>query len=197
MTQRLRGLVLHLRSRAIPATLLVFLAAAALTWAGHRLDDPGTARAVGLIAVVLGVAAVARTLAGPDEELERGTPVRWRLVRALHVLLLGGVLFGLLAAARAAADRPTHAVPFGSLALAVSALTALTALAAALFGAHAAWAPPVGWALLMVAIGPRPTRFEQALTWLVQEPRTDTSTTVAVGLTVLGAVAYTLRGSRR
>ncbi|MFJ6619308.1 hypothetical protein ACIQOW_17220 [Kitasatospora sp. NPDC091335] len=197
MTPGLRGLVLHLRSRAVPAALLVFLVAAALTWAGYRLDDPGAARMVGLVAAVLGVAAVARTLAGPDEELERGTPVRWRLVRALHVTLPGAVLLGLLAAVHLAVGRTAHAVPFATLVLAVPALTGLTGLAAVLLGAQAAWVPPVGWGLLMLAVGARPSLVEQAMTWMVQEPRTDTSTAVAVGLTVLGTAAYTLRGSRR
>ncbi|MFB6887839.1 hypothetical protein ACFCX4_00780 [Kitasatospora sp. NPDC056327] len=196
MSPALRGVVLHLRSRSIPATGLVFLAAAAFTAAGYRAQDPGTAHAVGLIAAVLGVAALARTLAGPDEELERGTPVRWRLVRTLHLTLLAGVLLGLLAAVHAVADRPGHAVPPGSLALTVTALAGLTALSAALFGAQAAWVPPIGWALLMVAVGPRPSTFEQALTWMVQEPRTTTSTATALTLAVLGAVAYALRGSR-
>ncbi|GAA1383524.1 hypothetical protein GCM10009639_03970 [Kitasatospora putterlickiae] len=196
MTPALRGVVLHLRSRSIPATGLVFLAAAAFTWAGYRADDPGVAQVVGLIAAVLGVASVARTLAGPDEELERGTPVRWRLVRTLHLTLLGGVLLGVLATVHAVADRPTHAVPPVGLALAVTALTGLTALSAALFGAQAAWVPPIGWALLMVATGPRPSVFEQVLTWMVQEPRTTASTATALTLAVLGTLAYALRGSR-
>ncbi|MEU9047890.1 MULTISPECIES: hypothetical protein [unclassified Kitasatospora] len=196
MTPGLRGLVLHLRSRAIPATAVVFLCAAALTWAGCRMDDPGGSRMVRLIAVVLGVAAVARTLAGPDEELERGTPARWRLIRALHLTLLGGALLGLLAAVGLLAGRQTHAVPLGTLVQAVSALTATTALAAVLFGAQAAWAPPVGWALLMLAVGPRDNITGEALTWMVQEPHTDVSRTVPAVLTVVGAAAYIRWGSR-
>jgi hypothetical protein len=196
MTPGLRGIVLHLRCRAIPATVLLFLLAAGLTWAGYQLDDPVTARMVGLIAVVLGIAATARTLTGPDEELERGTPIRWRLVRAVHLTLLGGTLFALLTAVHLTVGRQVHAVSLGSLAQAVLALTALTALAAVLLGAHAAWVPSAGWALLMLVVGPRSSVSGQALTWLVQEPATVTSTTVVALLTVVGVAAYAQRGSR-
>lgn len=196
MTPGLHGIVLHLRCRAIPATALVFLAAAGLTWAGYLSDDSELTRMVGLIAVVLGIAATSRTLAGPDQELERGTPMPWRLIRAIHLLLLGGSLLGLLAAVHLAAGRPASAVPFGTLVQAVLALTALTALGAVLFGAQAAWVPSVGWGLLMLALGPQNTVSGQVLSWMVQDPRTVTSTTVAVLLTVVGAVAYSRRGSR-
>lgn len=196
MTPGLHGIVLHLRCRAAPATALVFLAAAGLTWAGYLSDDPGLTRMVGLIAVVLGIAVTARTLAGADEELERGTPMPWRLIRAIHLLLLSGSLLGLLAAVHLVAGRQAPAVPFGTLVQAVLALTALTALGAVLFGAHAAWVPSIGWGLLMLAMGPLKSVGGQVLTWLVQDPRTVTSTAVAALLTVVGIVAYARRGSR-
>ncbi|MER6399874.1 hypothetical protein ABT263_28110 [Kitasatospora sp. NPDC001603] len=196
MTAGMRGIALYLRSRAIPSTVLVFLAAAGLTCAGYLSDDPMTARMVGLIAVVLGIAAIARTLSGPDEELEHGTPVPWRLIRLLQVSLLGGTLLGLLAAVHQIAGKRAHAVPFGNLLWAVLALTAVTALATALVGAQAAWVPAIGWALLMLVVGPRNSVGGQALTWMVQDPRTVTSTTVAALLTVVGVAAYTQRGSR-
>jgi fermentation-respiration switch protein FrsA (DUF1100 family) len=196
MTPGLHGIVLHLRCRAVPATVLVFLAAAGLTWAGYLPDDPSTARMVGLIAVVLGIAAIARTLAGPDEELERGTPMPWRLVRAVHLTLLGGFLLGLLTAVHAVAGQRAPAVSFGNLVQAVLALTALTALGAVLLGAHTAWVPSIGWALLILAMGPRSSVSGQALTWMVQDPGTVTSTTVAALLTVVGIAAYVRRGSR-
>ncbi|MFJ8623644.1 hypothetical protein ACIRD3_12475 [Kitasatospora sp. NPDC093550] len=197
MNPGLRGIVLHLRSRAVPATVLVFLAAAGLTWAGHLTHDPMVARTVGLTAAVLGAAATARTLAGPDEELERGTPAPWRLIRALHLTLLGGLLLGLLTAAHLTAGQRDHTVFAGGLLQAVPALTALTALAAVLLGAPAAWVPATGWALLVLATGPRKSVGGQALTWMVQDPATATSVTAATVLTAVGAVAYTLRGSRR
>ncbi|MFE9613525.1 hypothetical protein [Streptomyces sp. NPDC006012] len=197
MTWEPRGIMLHLRSRAVPATVLVFLAAAGLTWAGYLLDDPATARTVALIAVLLGIAPIARTLSGPDEELERGTPVPWRLIRTVHLTSLGGTLLSLLAAVHLIAGRWPAVVSFGTLAQAVAALTGLTALSTVLLGAHAAWAPSLGWALLMVAVGPRNSVGGQALTWMVQEPGTVTSTTVAVLLTVVGGVAYARHGSHR
>ncbi|WP_048910488.1 hypothetical protein [Streptomyces sp. NRRL WC-3744] len=197
MTPDLRGVMLHLRSRAVPATVGIFLAAAGLTWAAYLLDDPTTARTIALIAVVLGVAPLARTLCGPDEELERGTPAPWRLIRALHLTSLGGILLVLLTAAHLIAGRRHSVVSFGTLAQAVAALTALTALAAVFVGAHAAWVPSLGWALAMVAAGPRASVGGQALTWMVQEPGTVASTTVAVLLTVAGGVAYARCGSRR
>ncbi|MFG2349293.1 hypothetical protein [Streptomyces phaeochromogenes] len=196
MTPGLRGIVLHLRCRAVPATVLVFLAAAALTWVAYLTDDPATAQRLGLIAIVLGVAPTARTLAGPDEELERGTPAPWRLIRAVHLLLLGGVLLGLLVVVHRIAGQQAHAVAYGTVVQAVLALTALTALGAVLVGAHVAWVLPIGWAMLMLAVGPRESVVGQALTWMVQEPGTATSTTVAALLTVVGVAAYTRRGSR-
>jgi hypothetical protein len=196
MTPGLHGIVLHLRCRAVPVTVLVFLAAAALTWAAYLPDDPAITHRLGLIAVVLGIAPTARTLAGPDEELERGTPAPWRLIRAVHLLLLGGVLLGLLVVVHRIAGQGAHAVAYGTVVQAVLALTALTALGAVLVGAHAAWVLPIGWAMLMLAVGPRESVVGQALTWMVQEPGTVTSTTVAALLTVVGAAAYTQRGSR-
>ncbi|WP_406488012.1 hypothetical protein [Streptomyces phaeochromogenes] len=196
MTPGLHGIVLHLRCRAVPATVLVFLAAAALTWAAYLSDDPATTQRLGLIAVVLGVAPTARTLAGPDEELERGTPAPWRLIRAVHLLLLGGVLLGLLVVVHRIAGQQAHAVAYGTVVQAVLALTALTALGAVLVGARAAWVLPIGWAMLMLAVGPRESVIGQALTWMVQEPGTVTSTTVVALLTVVGVAAYTRRGSR-
>ncbi|MGY1434059.1 hypothetical protein [Streptomyces reniochalinae] len=196
MTRGSRGLMLYARSRSIPATLLVFLAAACLAWTGYLTDDPATAHRIGLIAVVLGVAAVPRTLAGPDEELERATALPWRLVRTLHLTLLAGLLLSLLAADHLITARQSHTVPFDNLAQAVPALTASTALSAACFGARTAWMPSVGWGLLMIAVGPRISLGGQALTWMVQEPPTVTSATTAALLTVVGVAAYARRGSR-
>ncbi|WP_019544773.1 hypothetical protein [Streptomyces sulphureus] len=196
MSRGSRGVLLYARSRSIPTTVLTFLAAAGLTRAGYLAEDPATTHRVCLIAVVLGVAAIAHTLAGPDGELERPTALPWRLVRTLHVTLLGGILLGLLTASQLIAAQWTHSTPFANLAQAVLALTALTALSAACFGARTAWVPSVGWALLMLAVGPRVSVGGQILTWLVQDPRTVTSTTVAALLTVVGLAAYAQRGSR-
>ncbi|WP_421107657.1 hypothetical protein [Streptomyces sp. NEAU-S77] len=194
----LRRTVLHLRCRAIPATALVFLAAAAVTWSSYASDDPGTTRTIGQTAIVLGMAATARTLAGPDEDLERSTAAPWKLIRTVHVTALGGTLLALLTAAhRFGAGPGGVAVPEGMLVQAVFGLLALSALGAAVLGAARAWSLPVGWGLTALTVGPKGTPSGEALTWMVQDPGTTISITVAAVVTVVGVGDYIRRGSHR
>lgn len=194
MTLLSRGVLLHARCRAIPPTLLVFLAVAVATWAAYQADSPRTAQEIGRAAVLLGAAATARTFAGPDTELERAAAVPWRLMRAAHLVLLGGLLLGLLVAARHL-GQPADAADHGLLVRQVVGFVSLTALGAVLFGARAAWVLAVGWGLIAMSAGPQQSVPGEVLTWMSKDPATTASTATFAALTLAGAGAYIRRGS--
>jgi hypothetical protein len=192
----MRWLALYVRSRGVPVAFAVAVGAVALVWgAWSWFSDARTvnARAVTLT-VMVGVAAFARTLSGPDESLDRTAAVRWPLRRLAHVCVLGAAVVGLLLS-----TLPTGArfAPAEVVLRNTAGLLGLTTLCAALFGVALCWVAPLVWtvfsALPFVDASTKPA--EQVAGWLVQPTGTTAATVCAAVLAVAGLAAYAWRGA--
>lgn len=191
----MRWLGLYLRSRGVPAAAAVAVGAVAAAWAGWSwFSDAHTVntRAVTLT-VMLGVAAFARTLSGPDDSLERTAAFRWPVRRFVHLLVVGGLLVGLCVPTLVTDARFE---PLSVVARNAAGLLGLAALGAALFGAALAWVAPLTWTVIAVMpFFDASSRFGvQVAGWLVQPAGTGGATACGVVLGVLGLAAYTWRG---
>jgi hypothetical protein len=192
----MRWLGLFARSRGVPVALSAAVGAVALVWAGWSwLSDARTvnARAVSLT-VMLGVAAFARTLSGPDDSLDRTAALRWPVRRFLHLLGVGAVVVGLCLPTLVTDAR---FAPVGLVARNTAGLLGLTALGAAVFGAALSWVAPLTWTLVSVLpfLDASTHLGTQVAAWLIQPAGTGTATVCAVVLAVCGLVSYTWRGS--
>ncbi|MFD1152149.1 hypothetical protein, partial [Saccharothrix hoggarensis] len=115
--------------------------------------------------------------------------------RAAHLLLDVGLVAALLLAAGRVAD---PIAPDAFVLRDVLGLGGLAALGAVLFGARAAWAPPVGWAGVTLVVPPTGDHWlTRLLTWPVQPTGTTSATTTAVVLGCAGLLAYSWFGCRR
>ncbi|WP_432970698.1 hypothetical protein [Dactylosporangium sp. CA-233914] len=193
----MRWVWLYLRARRVPAALATSTALLAAAWAGHLLWSDSRLVNANLVAltVLLGVSALAATLGGPDEDLERTAPVRWPLRRVVHLLaaaLAVGVPLALTA---------LTAARFGPLGLVVrdlAGLLGLTALGAAVGGAGRSWIAPLGWTLVAVApfLDPSHSVRLQVLCWPVQPAGNTAAWICAAVLAAGGTIAYAWRGGR-
>ncbi|WP_327039827.1 hypothetical protein [Micromonospora maris] len=191
---------MHLTARGGPAFLVGLVVIAVLAWVagswlaarpyfgGSVARIPVVALAPLLVAVLLGP-----SLAGADEELERGTPLPWRVWRTGHVLL-AAVLSAAVLSLAGLADPHT----FGAYALVRNTLghTGLVVGAAALLGVRLAWLPAFCYGCAVYAAAPRGTdRVTAVWAWPVQ-PSSATVPWLVVGvLFVAGTAAYVLLGA--
>lgn len=133
------------------------------------------------------------TLAGADEEFERGTPLRWPAWRTGHVLL------AVLAVATALVLTGLRAPEtFGAQALARNTLgwIGLVAGATALLGARLAWLPAFGYGCVVYVAAPRDAGVFVALwAWPVQPSTAAASWVAAGGVLALGLAGYACCGS--
>ncbi|GLY32752.1 hypothetical protein [Kineosporia sp. NBRC 101731] len=191
----MRWTTLYARSRQVPRSLFVAIAAAAvacLLWAVFS-DDPTVGDRLMTTGVMLGTAALGLTLGTFDEELNRTAAHHWPLRRALHLLLALGVLVALALATRLG---PAHFAPFPTVLRNVVGLLGLTALGAAVLGADLSWLGSAVWTLVCVLPfgGPSPDVLTQMATWPVQTSDATAATVSAVVLALAGATAYTFYG---
>lgn len=201
MTGRL--LRLHLRARGASAfvagvSVITLLAWTGGTWLAGRsfLDGPAARLPVVVLAPLLAAVLLGSTLAGADEELERGTPLRWPAWRAGHVLL--AVLAVLAVAAALVLTGLRVPETFGAHALARNTFgwIGLVAGATALLGARLAWLPAFGYGCAVYFARPRDTGVFVALwAWPVQPSAAAASWWAASGVLALGLVGYAYRGS--
>ncbi|WDZ84689.1 hypothetical protein [Micromonospora cathayae] len=187
--------LLYLRSRRVPLALAAAVGGAAVVWAlclAFAEERDATPMVV-VLTVLLMVAALAPTLAGPDENLDRTAAVRWPWRRAAH--LLGGLLVVLVVLF---ATRHTGA-RFGPAALVArdaAGLLGLTALCATLLGAARSWFLPLGWTAV-AALYPQPGTWGAAATWQGQPTDSRAAALTAAVLAVGGLVAYSIAGPAR
>ena len=189
----MRWLILYARSRSVPTTVAVIVAGTLAAWGiGRTTDDPGTRSTLALLAMAAGVAATAPGLAGADIDLDRTAAFGWPPRRLAHLVLVGAVVLGVLAAlfSRAWLVRD------------VTGMIGLVALGATTLGAARAWLPCLMWTVLSLGYAPPlgaapdgPT-YKVVLTWLVQPAGSTTATITALLLGGTGAVTYALRGPR-
>jgi len=191
-----RWLTLYARSRRMPTALAVSTGGAAALWTLWSVCSD--ARDVGvpmvILTVLLMVAAVTVTLAGPDDALERTAALPWPPRRAAHLLAALAVLLVVLLATLLTGAR------FGPAGLVIrdaAGLLGLTALGAAAIGAARSWFLPLGWTLAAM-VYPLPDRvWGQILTWQSQPPANRPAAATAAVLAVAGLVAYAVTGPAR
>ncbi|KXK63923.1 hypothetical protein AWW66_00250 [Micromonospora rosaria] len=189
------GVVLYLRSRRVPRTLAASLGGAAVLWSLWLAlaDERDVAPATVVMTVLLMVAVLSTTLAGPDEDLDRTASVRWPWRRAAHLLAgLVVVLVVLLATLHTGAR-------FGPAALVARTavgLLGLTALCAAVFGAARSWFLPLGWTIV-AALYPQEGTWGSAVTWQGQPPDDNPALVMATVLALGGLIGYSIAGPAR
>jgi hypothetical protein len=193
---RPRPLGLYLRSRGVPLTAAIVIAATAICWGltGALSDQPQAGRIVVALTILLATLPVASTLAGPDEALERTAAVRWPVRRAVHLFVALAVVTGTVLATRATD------VQFGPPWVVfrdAAGLLGMVAACTAIVGVQRAWIVPTIWTFVVVVFYSEPggSPRDQVFTWIVQVPMTRMSTLTAGVLAVAGLLAYALAGS--
>jgi hypothetical protein len=192
----MRFLTLYLRSRRVPAAAATVLASVAVLWfLGTSTDDPQGRLPIAVLALSVGMSAIAPGLAGADLDLDRTAAIRWPPRRAAHVLA-GAVLVTAALAATALTGDPM--APFQLILRDALGLAGLVALGAATLGAGRAWLLPVTWSLVTMVAGARNGSWpRELLTWAAQPEGTTSATVTAVVLGGAGILAYAAAGSRR
>ncbi|MEV4844414.1 hypothetical protein AB0K20_14500 [Micromonospora matsumotoense] len=187
--------LLYLRSRHVPLALAAAVGGVAVLWALYLAfaKERDVTPMMVVLTVLLMVTALAPTLAGPDENLERTASVRWPWRRAVHLLAGLLIILAVLLATRHTGAR------FGPVALVVrdaAGLLGLTALCATVVGAARSWFLPLGWTTI-AAVYPQPGTWEAVATWQGQPPDSRAATVVAAVLAIGGLVAYAVAGPAR
>ncbi|WFE38223.1 hypothetical protein [Micromonospora sp. WMMD998] len=189
------GTLLYLRSRRVPLALAAALGGAATVWALRLVfgEERDAAPLVVVMSVLLMVAALAPTLAGPDENLDRTASMRWPWRRAAH--LLAGLLIVLLPLL-ATLHTGARFGPATLVARDAAGLLGLTALCAAALGAARSWILPLAWTTV-AAIYPQGGTWGTVATWQGQPPDSRAATVTAAVFAVGGLVAYSVAGPAR
>jgi hypothetical protein len=147
-----------------------------------------------ILTVLLAVAMVTVTLAGPDDALDRTGALPWRPRRAAHLLAALAIVLLLLLATLATGAR------FGPAWLAIrdtAGLLGLTALAAVTIGAARSWFPTLAWTLGTLAamtMSLPDTAWIQVLTWQARPPGNLPANLTAGLLTIAGLISYATIG---
>ncbi|WP_433528886.1 hypothetical protein ACQPYA_21465 [Micromonospora sp. CA-263727] len=187
--------MLHLRSRRVPLALAAAVGGAAVVWAlclafAEERDATPT---VVVMTVLLMVVALAHTLAGPDENLDRTASIRWPWRRAVH--LLAGLVV-VLAVLLATLHTGARFGPAALVARDAAGLLGLTALCATVLGAARSWFLPLGWTTI-AAMYPQEGTWGATATWQGQPPDSRAATLTAVALALGGLIAYAIAGPAR
>ncbi|TDB74763.1 hypothetical protein E1165_13665 [Micromonospora sp. KC723] len=143
-----------------------------------------------VLTVLLMVAVLSATLAGPDDLLERTASIRWPWRRAVHLVAALLVVSLVLAA-----TLPTGA-RFGPVALVLRdavGLLGLTALGTATVGAARAWLLPLVWTGI-AAVYPQAGTVGAVATWQAQVPQNAAAAVTAAVLALGGLIAWSLAG---
>ena len=195
-------LVLHIRARRIPLFLAGLVVTAAASWAfaewlmaRPRSPGPLDRLPVAVIAPLLAAVLICDGLGHLDEELERSTAIRWRLMRLLHLTTVLAVSATVMALIGLTEPRVYGAFEF---ARNTAGFLGVTALGTAILGARLGWVPAVMYGVAVIAMVPRPV--EDAATWWTwpAQPWAITSAAWAAAVSlILGGGAYALNGARR
>ncbi|MGL5863185.1 MAG: hypothetical protein ACRCY9_18245 [Phycicoccus sp.] len=192
-----RGLVLHLRSRHWSTAVPTAVALVTALWVTTRLstDEPTAPPVVAMLAVTLGVLALATTLGTPDDALDRAAARPWPPRRLANLLTLGAIALALPALALPTA---TAFASVGFLLRDAAGLTGLLALGATVLGPGRAWTVVLTWGAPVAVFGPmylgNPDRTVVILTWMIQPAGQATAALAAAALAGIGVLAYALVG---
>ncbi|GIJ09028.1 hypothetical protein ACFFMR_00255 [Micromonospora andamanensis] len=189
------GTMLYLRSRRVPLALVAAVGGAAVVWALCLAfaEERDITVLVVVMTVLLMVAALSPTLAGPDENLDRTASMRWPWWRAAHLIAALLVVLAVLLVTRQTGAR------FGPAALVVrdaAGLLGLTALCASVVGAARSWFLPLGWTVV-AAMYPQQGVWGATATWQGQPPGSDAAMLTAGVLALGGLIAYSIAGPAR
>ncbi|MGY0058497.1 hypothetical protein ACWY4P_18420 [Streptomyces sp. LZ34] len=194
------NLLLYARSRALPVTFAILIAAApATTWFADWLVSesglgPRARLPVVILAPMLASAAIGASLYTHSDELDRTAVRPWWPRRACQLLLLTAVAAGLLA--MAVLGEPQL---YGAYAMARNVLGAVgvTALAAALIGARLSWLPMlVHTSAVYISGQTEPGGPGAVWAWSVQPGPEPAAWWTAAALFAAGTALYALRGAR-
>lgn len=191
----MRWLLLHMRSRQVPASAVALTVTTLVAWALTRgAGDEAVDPRLPLLILAAGVTAAAVGLGGPDVGLERTAAIRWAPRRAVHVLLIGTLVGAALWTSRAAGP---ELAPLAVIVRDSAGLAGLAALGATVCGAPHAWVPPLGW-LACVLFLPAPTGVPgQVVGWMLLPPGAAVGTWTASTLLAGGTLLYAALGPRR
>jgi hypothetical protein len=192
----MRWLTLYLRSRRVPVALAAAVGCIAAMWSlwtvFSDIRDVGVQMVI--LTILLTVATLTATLAGPDDALEHTGALPWPPRRAAHLLGALTTVLGMLLATLMTGAR------FGPAWLVVrdtAGLLGLTALGAATVGAARSWFPPLAWTLTAVTVSLPNTAWVHILTWQAQAPDNVPAALIAGLLAAAGLVMYAALGPAR
>ncbi|MEV6925450.1 hypothetical protein AB0M46_13265 [Dactylosporangium sp. NPDC051485] len=193
---------LHLKARGGPVFGAGLGLATLLAWTGGNwlatrpyFDGPVARIPVVLIAPLIAAVLLAPTLAGADDELERGMALPWRRWRLGHLLVAAAAIGGLLALTGLRAPEV-----FGAYALLRNTLgcVGLVALGTVLLGARLAWLPVFGYVCAVYAATPRQIGGVAGVwAWPAQPSSVTTSWLTAGTLFAFGTLWYAAHGAQR
>jgi hypothetical protein len=194
-------MMLYLRSRSAPLTLVALLGCTASLWAlGLAIDNPQGRVLAALLITLAATTVLAPGLAGPDTDLDRTTAFAWPPRRAAHLLGAASIVVGFLTAT-SLAGQTMAATAY--IARNVAGMAGLVGLGAVLFGAARAPLLPVLWTVLVLkyappmGVPPVGKAYKVMLTWMVQPSGVRPALVAAALLGGAGTLAYALFGSRR
>ncbi|MEV4636388.1 hypothetical protein AB0J80_03455 [Actinoplanes sp. NPDC049548] len=192
----MRWLVLYLRSRRIPLAVAAAGGVAALMWSLWSLfsnsRDAGAPMVI--LTVLLLVAALTASLAGPDDALERTAALSWPPRRAAHLLAALAVVVLLLLVTLVTGAR------FGPAWLVIrdaAGLLGVTALGTATVGAARAWFVPLGWTMASLILPLMGMGSSEVLLWQSQAVDSKPAAITAAVLALGGLLAYAIAGPAR
>jgi hypothetical protein len=194
--------LLHVRARRVPILLigLGVIALAGWGWAEWLVSRPRSLGPidrlpVSVVAPLLAAVLVCDGLAHIDDDLEGSTPIRWRLMRLVH-LVAALVLTGTVVTVIGLWEPRTYGA--FEMARNTAGFHGLVALSTTILGARLAWTPVVMYGVAVIAMVPRP--IEEAgvwWTWPVQPWGVTGAVWAAAGVLVCGGAMYVLLGARR
>jgi hypothetical protein len=191
-----RWLTLYLRSRRVPAALAGAAGCTVVMWTLWSMaSDSRTAGPELLVlTVLLLVASLAATLAGPDDALDGTAAPSWPARRVAHLLGAFVVVLALLAGTLLTGAR---FAPVGTVVRDTAGLLGLTALGAAVLGAARSWFLPLGWTLAAILFPRAQPLVGEILTWQAQPPSSRPAAVTAGVLALAGLVGYAVAGPAR
>lgn len=188
----MRWLVLHARSRQVPAALVAVLVVACLVWWWARQVEPGSALPT-VVLLTAGVAVLSIGLGSPDAALDRTAAFRWPWRRIGLVGLIAGAIVLAAIVVAASGESPPYAVIVRD----VAGMCGLAAVAAAVFGGPYAWTLPLGWLAIAVFLPTHPDAPAVIATWMLRPADTPVATWTAAVLAAAGTTIYAAFGPRR
>lgn len=174
--------------------VLALLAWAVADWLVHAQGSSGPPDRwpVAVLAPLLAAVIVSAGLGGADEELERTAALRWRRVRAVHVVLAVVSVGGALALTGLYEPATYGGYELGRNA---AACIGLVALGTAVLGVRLGWILVVAYVLLVLGVA-SPTPENAWWTWPAQQWSAVAANWAAGIVTLAGALSYIWSGSR-